>query len=241
MTCQLAGIMFSISSVLSSIFLAAILLLYPPFLNAQDNDGTTSKNQPSQNSSIDAMFGLQYLRKDTLDTYMDREAKSKFGRYSRIIGVSFAKSFEADGSKGSDVFFTCQYQVPNVVHGIDSIDYTLTGYQLGICVGGKDVFHANKEFDVVYGLGVQFGGYYLKRELLVFPYTVAKTKNGVIAPQLVIEARYFIGDLKLGFKMRGQYDISNTNWKQLDTSPLVFGGFSATGFAFQAMIGYRLN
>jgi len=210
-------------------------------LVAQDDNSSTSKNQPSKNSSIDAMLGLQYLQKDTLDIYMDGEANSKFSRYSRIIGISFAKSIEADGSKGSDIFFTFQYQVPDVVHGLDSINYTLTGYQLGICIGGKDLFHANREFDVVYGLGVQFGGYYVKQELREFPYTVAKTKNGVIAPQLVVESRYFIGDLKLGFKMRGQYDISNTNWKQLDTSPLVFGGFSATGFAFQAMIGYRLD
>ena len=193
------------------------------------------------NSSIDAMLGLQYLKKDTLDTYMDGEGNSKFRRYSRIIGVSFAKSFVVDDSKGSDVFFTFQYQIPDLVNGIDSIDYTLTGYQIGLCIGGKDLFHTNKYFDVVYGLGVQFGGYYLKREFRLLPYKIEKTKNGVIAPQLVMEARYFIGDLKLGFKMRGQYDISNTQWKQLETSPLVIGGFSATGFAFQAMIGYKLD
>ena len=229
----------SSSSVLSSSLLAALIAFCSTTLYAQDQ--TEAKNQPSLNSSIDAMLGLQYIRKDTLDTYMDGEGNSKFRKYSRIVGVSFAKSFEADDSKGSDVFFTFQYQIPDLVNGIDSIDYTLTGYQIGLCIGGKDLFHANKDFDVVYGLGVQFGGYYLKREFRLFPYTVAKTKNGVIAPQLVMEARYFIGDLKLGFKMRGQYDISNTNWKQLDTSPLVFGGFSATGFAFQAMIGYKLD
>ena len=231
--------MLSGSSVLSSSLLAALIIFCSSTLYAQDK--TESKNQPSMNSSIDAMLGLQYLRKDTLDTYMDGEGNSKFRRYSRIVGVSFAKSFEADDSKGSDVFFTFQYQIPDLVNGIDSIDYTLTGYQIGLCIGGKDLFHANKDLDVVYGLGVQFGGYYLKREFRVSPYTVAKTKNGVIAPQLVMEARYFIGDLKLGFKMRGQYDISNTNWKQRDNSPLVFGGFSATGFAFQAMIGYKLD
>ena len=171
---------------------------------------------------------------------MSAQGNPTFSRYNTIVGISFAKSFEAENDKGADFFFTFQYQIPDVIKGVDSINYSFTGYQIGLCIGGKDIFDDNKDLDLVYGLGLQIGGYYLRREILTFPYTMAKTRNGIIAPQLVMEARYFIGDLKVGFKMRGQYDISNTNWIQLDSTPLVFGGFSATGFAFQLTVGYKL-
>ena len=198
-------------------------------------------NKASMNSSIDVMFGSHYLRKDTLDKFLRVNDSVTFSNYSQIVGISFSKTFKTDRFKEQDGYINVQYQLPNTAKGADSTDYTFSGYQIGFCFGGKDLFYTNEQFDLVYSLGVQFGAYYLKRQHRTRAELRQRSRNGLIAPQLVMEARYFIGKLKIGFKMRGQYDISKTSWKHLDHTTFDFGAFSATGFAFQGMLGYKLD
>ena len=227
---------------LSVTILTVILISLPFNISAQEKSESESepKKQASGNTSIDGLFGVHYLRKDTLDSYMSAAGNTRFKNAAQIVGISFTKSFNTGDDKSQDAYFTFQYQIPEIINGTDSVNYRFTGYQFGFCFGGKDVFHSNPKLDLVYALGVQFGGYYITREYRYTPFTVARIKNGVIAPQILVEGRYFAGPLKLGMKMSVQYDISNTSWKQLDISPTVFGGFSATGVAFQAVLGYKL-
>ena len=198
------------------------------------------KMQGSKNSSIDVMFGTQFLRKDTLDKYIYSVDSVKFANYSNIVGISAAISFEINEDNSQDAFISVQYQLPNVARGLDSSAYSFYGYQFGVCVAGKDLFYGKKAFDLVYCVGVQFGSYYFKMENPILPGDV-RAKNGVIAPQVILESRYFIGDLKLGLKLRAQYDISNSSWRALDPFQIPFGGFSATGGAAQLVVGYRIS
>ena len=199
-----------------------------------------SRGTASMNSSIDIMFGSQYLRKDTLDNYLSDQHPYTFSNYARVIGISWATTiFIAKSDIHQDAFFTFQYQFPNIVRINDSLEYSLTGYQIGIA-SGRDLFYANKTFDLIFAAGVQFGGYYLTRNADK-GLNISRTKNGVIAPQIIFEARYFIGNLKIGLKTRVQYDISNTNWNTIEGPPIKYGGFSAVGIAFQIMMGYKLN
>lgn len=193
------------------------------------------------NSSIDIRYGVHYLRKDSLDRFLHTKDSINFFKYSQLVGISISTTFNTGRFKEQDGFISIQYQLPNTITGNDSIDYTFTGYQIGFCMGGKDLLYANKDLDLIYAFGVQFGYYYLKRENRSLDVPIQRSKNGIIAPQLVTEVRYFIGMLKLGFNMRVQYDVSSGLWNHIDPSPTDFGGFKATGFAFQAVIGLKLN
>ncbi|MBL4657410.1 MAG: hypothetical protein JKX73_05375 [Flavobacteriales bacterium] len=220
-----------------ALLLASFLLSFVVPSYAQDD----SKNQSSMNSSIDLRYGVHYLRKDSLDLYLNTKDSVNFFKYSQLVGIGIATTFNTARFKEQDGFISIQYQLPNTIYGYDSIAYTFTGYQIGFCMGGKDLLYAKEDLDLIYSFGVQFGYYYLKRENQSLDVPIQRSKNGIIAPQLVAEARYFIGWLKLGFNMRVQYDVSGGTWNHVTPSGTNFGGFKATGFAFQGVIGVRLN
>lgn len=209
----------------------------PNSIQAQED----SQNHSSMNSSIDLRYGVHYLRKDSLDSFFDTKDSINFFKFSRLVGLSFSTTFNTAKFSEQDGFISLQYQLPNTINGNDSIDYTFSGYQIGLCMGGKDLLYAQKDLDLIYSFGVQFGYYYLKRENRNLDVPIRRSKNGIIAPQLVAEARYYIGMLKVGFNMRVQYDVSSGTWNHIDPSPTDFGGFKATGFAFQGVIGLRVN
>jgi len=198
------------------------------------------KLQGSQHTSIDALFGTQFLRKDTLDKYIYSVDSVKFANYSTVLGISAAISFEINEENSQDAFISVQYQLPNTARGLDGNEYSFSGYQLGVCMAGKDLFSGKENFDLVYCMGVQFGSYYFRMPNPVLPGDL-RAKNGIIAPQVVLEARYFIGDFKIGLKLRAQYDVSNTSWKALDPFRIPFGGFSGTGGAAQLVLGFRIS
>lgn len=204
---------------------------------------TLAAAQRIDHVNIELNSGLYFPKIKDLNAEFKTNYNQDFGKYLVAIGGSLTSNLSLQlGKKATSTFdqITFNYLYPTDIRVDDSLNFSLKGYQLGICFTGIDIFPKSKVFDLLIGVGTNFGRMRLDRNDLRIDKEPHKYTNPFMASKIVIEPTLYLWRIVIGIRAEYILDFGSGSWKHKDDRLPAIATSKSSGFLVLGKLGFNL-
>ena len=190
----------------------------------------------SDHGGYDFTLGFYQANFKNLNNHMHQlGAKDDFGNYYFTAGLATiipvgGRYGESNGLVALSVF------IPKKVNVGDSLQFSLSGYQMTTSFLERDILPSEK-FDFVVGIGASWGGAFYKEKRMD---QIDRYDNLFFSPLARAEFRYVKKKLALGSRLTYRYDVTKSRWLSLYNDYPDIQGSKFSGIGFEIFIGLNL-
>jgi hypothetical protein len=217
------------------IYYTLLLLIFCKIIIGQ---GTDSKvDISSRHSGINIGYGNMHLFKsDIMDYFPSIDAS--IGNSIRLASVQLKTFFEIDRYFIIDGQFGYSHFIPQTISSTDSLSATRYGHILNLDLG-CDLLRKSKTFDLIAGLGLDFGRQRILIKSSNKSIDNSDYTNPFFAPKLFIEPKVIIKFISISFRAEYINDISKPEWKHKNNLLTSIGTTKTTSIIYQIYLGYK--
>lgn len=193
--------------------------------------------------NIELNSGLFFPKIKDLNAEFKTNYNQDFGNYLVVLGGSLTSNLAIKlGKKATSSFdqITFSYLYPSDIRVDDSLSFSLKGYQVGLCFTGIDIFAKSRVFDLLVGVGTNFGRMRLNRDDKRLDSEPHKYTNPFWASKIVVEPTVYLWRIVLGIRAEYILDFGSGSWKHKDDRLPGIPTSKASGFMVIGKLGFNL-
>ncbi len=186
------------------------------------------------------LYGQKFLSHNTFNGELNTIDDIKFNGNLSYVGLGLTNDLVFSRGSFLDHYSNMYYTqvIPQKIKINDSITTTITGFNIGFTLWGKQLFRASCPFNTNVLLGANTG----RLRLIGNNYTTQK--NPYFSPKIIIYPTLTLKQIRFGIQIEYEVDISKKNWRKTNFSnsdKIALPQTSSTGLTLYASIGYVIK